>query len=380
MGATLTLGGGGSGRGRGGPRGGGGGGNIENTRLAASSLTENIDDLLELVGQVLLHPTFPQDELDKWKTQQRSQLMQMRSNPTFLGEERLRQALYGGDARAIGNPTLESLDKIQRQDLVDFYKAYYRPGNSLLGVAGDISPDAITAKLEEHIGAWAPGTARRPDLSLKGPLPARKIYLVDRPNSVQTQLILANRAIGRTDPDFIACTVMNRVLGAGPSARLFRNIREEKGYTYGVYSSLTSTRFTNHFSASSSVRTEVTGPAINEFLNEFRAIREKPVPAEELENVKRAIVAGFALSLESVSGVLSQRMQVREYGLPEDYWDTYPEKIMAVTAADVQRVARKYVPLGNVQLIAVGDAGKIAGVLSKFGAVEKYDAEGRKVE
>jgi len=379
MGATLSLGGGGGGP-RGGGRRGGGPGGAQVTRLVASAPTENLDELLELVGQVLLHPTFPQDELDKWKAQQRSQLLQMRATPAFLGAERLRQALYGGDARAIDNPTIESLDKIQRQDLIDFYKAYYRPGNSLLGVAGDISPDAAVAKLEKHIGAWESGTAKRPELPLNGPLADKKIHLVDRPNSVQTQLILANRAIGRTDPDYIACMVMNRVLGQGPSARLFRNIREEKGFTYGVSSSFAATRFNNHFIASSSVRTEVTGPAIDAFLDEFRAIREKPVPAEELDNVKRAIVAGFALSLESVNGVLSQRMQAREYGLPDDYWDTYPEKVMAVTAADVQRVARKYVPLDNVQLIAVGDASKIAAMLSKYGPLEKYDAEGRRVE
>ena len=124
----------------------------------------------------------------------------------------------------------------------------------------------------------------------------------------------------------------------------------------------------------------MTGPAIDEFLKEFRDIRERPVPAEELENVKRALVAGFALSLESVGGVLNQRMQAREYGLPDDYWDTYPEKLMAVTAADVQRVARKYVPLDNVQLIAVGDGSRIASVLARYGAVEKYNAEGGRID
>jgi predicted Zn-dependent peptidase len=202
---------------------------------------------------------------------------------------------------------------------------------------------------------------------------------VDRPDSVQTVLTLTNRAIGRKDPDYIPAMVMNRILGGGPAARLFRNIREDKGYTYGVSSSFSATEFTNHFIASSSVRTEVTGPAISEFFNEFKAIRDTPVPEEELENAKRAIVAGFALSLESANGVLAQRMLVREYGLPEDYWDSYPEKIMKVTAADVQRVARKYVPLENVQLIAVGDGAKIGSVLAKFGAVEKYDADGKKL-
>jgi zinc protease len=287
--------------------------------------------------------------------------------------------LYPDDARAVISPTADSIKKITRQNLIDYYKTYYRPSNSLLGVTGDVTPDTIAAKLEARLAAWESGAAIEPTLPLQGPLADKKVYLVNRPNSVQTYLVLANRAIDRMNPDYIASQVMNRVLGAGPSARLFRNIREDKGYTYGVGSSFTALKYVNHFSASSSVRTDVTGPAIEEFLKEFRDIRDNPVPRDELDTAKRAIVAGFALGLENQSGVLRQIILLREYGLPDDYWDTYPAKVMAVTAEDVQRVARKYVPVDNLQLIAVGDATKIRELLRKFGPVEEYTAEGTRI-
>jgi zinc protease len=348
------------------------------TDIGASTLTDNLDPLLDIVADVLLHPTFPQDELDKWKARKLGALQQARANPNFLASERLHMALYSGDARAVNAATADSIKRITRDDLVAFYKAHYRPGNALLGVTGDIAPDAITSKLDKVLAAWESGTAPEPKLELHDPVAGKKVYLVNRPNSVQTMLMLTNLAIGRTSPDYVACMVMNRVLGDGPSARLFRNIREDKGYTYGAYSRLEAGKYLNHFAASASVRTEVTAPAIDEFVKEFRAIRETSVPRDELENAKRAIVANFALSLENQSSVLRQVMTQRQYRLPADYWDTYPEKVMAVTAADVQRVARKYIPVDNLQLIAVGDASKIAEALKKYGPVEQYDAEGKR--
>ncbi len=350
------------------------------THVNTSALTESLDPLLELTADVLLNPTFPQDELEKWKKRKLGSLQQMRSSEYFLGSERMQQMLYSGDARAIMAATPESVGKMTREHLIEYHKKYYVPGSSLLGITGDITPDEAVAKLEKHLGSWEGGKAADPDLAPRPPMAEKKIHLVNRPNSVQTFLVLANHAIDRLSPDYVPCMVLNEVLGAGPASRLFINIREEKGFTYGVGSSFRAQKYLDHFSASSSVRTEVTGPALDEFLKEFRRIREEPVSKDELDNAKRAIVGRFALSLENQAGVLYQLLLLREYGLPDDYWDTYPEKVMAVTAEDVQRVARKYIPLENVQLVAVGDAAKIRDLLKKYGPVEEFNTEGQRVQ
>ncbi|HET8550217.1 MAG TPA: pitrilysin family protein [Bryobacteraceae bacterium] len=346
------------------------------THLYATALSENLDPLLDLMADVLLNPTFPQDELDKLKQRTLSRLQMMRSQEFFLGGERLHDVLYPDDARKISATTPDAVKKITRENLISFWKEHYRPGNSLLGVAGDVKPPALFDKLETRLARWESGTAVEPKLPLAAPIAEKKIYLINRPNSVQTFLLLANRAIDRMSPDYIPVQVMNRILGGGPTGRLFINLREEKGYTYGAYSSFAALKYLHHFQASSSVRTEVTEAAMREFLNEFRSIREKQVPKEEFEDAKRAIVASFALGLEQPASMLRQILLLREYGLPADYWDTYPTKVMAVTQADVQRVAQKYIPLDNVQVIAVGDAAKIRDVLAKFGPVEEYTAEG----
>ena len=373
LGATVSFGGGGGGGGRGGGGGAAGGG--EGT-ISVNAMTENFDAALAIMADILLHPTFPADELEKWKGRMRTQIEQQRTNPGTLSNEVLMKVLYPGDARQFTRLTAESLDKITRDVLIEHHKKYFVPSGELAGVVGDITPKDAVAKLEKALGAWKGGPVEPVKLAVNPPISEKKVYLISRPGSVQTNLTLANRAISRTDPDYIACMVMNQVLGSGTAARLFRIIREEKGYTYGVSSSFAASKTANHFISSMSVRTEVTEPALADLLKEFKEIRDVPVPKEELEGAKRTLVASFALGLENPSGVLSRWMQQREYGLPEDYWDTYSVKVMAITAEDVQRVARKYVPYDNVQIVAVGDGDKIRESLKKFGTVVETGVEG----
>jgi zinc protease len=340
-----------------------------------SSMTENFDAALALLADVLMNPAFPQDELDKWKTRQRAQLEQAKSSPGLPANDLLMKVLYPDDSRRYTHPTVESLSKITRESLMEHYKTYYVPSGEWAGISGDISPRDAVAKLDKVLGAWKGGPVTHVTMRFPEPLSDKKVYLISRPNSVQTYLVVANHAIDRKSPDYIECQVMNRVLGSGPSSRLFRIIREEKGYTYGIGSGFSATRYLNHFMASTSVRTEVTEPALAELLAQFGDIRNRAVPANELDDAKSAIVASFVLGLESSSQVLSRWMEQRMDGLPEDYWDTYPAKVMAVGTEDVQRVAKKYVPLDNIRIIAVGDASKIAELLKKFGPVEEISPD-----
>jgi predicted Zn-dependent peptidase len=211
------------------------------------------------------------------------------------------------------------------------------------------------------------------------PQATSKIFLVDRPGSVQTNLVLGNLAIDRNNPDYPALRVMNQVLGGGSNGRLFRNIREEKGYTYGAYSRIEAGRFVGPWAANSEVRSEVSGPALGEFFVELKRVAQEPIPADELEAAKRSMVANFALSLESPASILNYAVQSEQYGFPADYWETYPQKLMAVTAADAQRVAKKYYGTDAVQVIAVGDAANIRTQIDKYGTVSVYDLAGKPV-
>jgi zinc protease len=369
IGANVSInvgGGGGGGRG-----GGGGGGSGDAGAITVSSLTENFDAALDIMADILLHPSFPADEFEKWKTRQRSAIEQARTQPQALANEVLLKTLYPGDPRQFTRPTLDSLNKITRDDLMVHYKTYYVPSGNLAGMVGDVTPKDAVAKLEKALSGWKGGPVDGMSFAMKPPIADKRVYLVSRPNSVQTYLVLANRAIDRGNPDYIPCLVLNQVLGSGPAARLFRIIREEKGYTYGISSGFAASRIMQTFSSSTSVRTEVTEPALADILKEFREVREVAVPKDELAGAKRTLTASFAVGLENPAAVLGRWLQQREYGLPEDYWDTYSEKVAAVTAADVQRVAKKYIPYDNVQIVAVGDGAKIRELLKKFGPVEE---------
>lgn len=345
-----------------------------------STLTENLDAVLELLSDMLFNPIFPQDELDKWKNQQLAQLQQVRAQPAFLATERFAQAMYPGDRRSFVAPSADGVRSITRDMLVEHYNRIFRPEGGRVTVLGDSNARQMAPKLEKLLGDWKGSAPKPPELPVLAPVAAKKVILVHRPDSVQTVFYMGNHAIDRLSPDYIPVQVLNRVLGGGPASRLFRNIREEKGYTYGISSGFTASRYMNHFASQTSVRTEVTGEALAEILKEFADIRDRPVPADELEGAKRALVASFALSTESPQAALSNATTIKEYGFPVDYWDTYPEKIAAVTAEDVQRVARKYIPLDSIQIIAVGDATKIRDVMAKFGPIEEWDAEGRRVQ
>jgi zinc protease len=193
---------------------------------------------------------------------------------------------------------------------------------------------------------------------------------------VQTTLLVGSLAIDRRDPDYLPMVVLNGVIGSGPGSRLWVKLREEKGFVYNVNSSFSALKYRGPWRVSADMRAEATGEALRELLDEIRRISDEKVPHEELEDAKRAAAARFALSLEQIPQMLNYAITRRIYGFSADYWDSYPAKIMAVSAEEVQRVARKYIHPDLIQVVAVGDAQKIRGILEKFGPVELHDAGG----
>ncbi|HKP84060.1 MAG TPA: pitrilysin family protein [Pyrinomonadaceae bacterium] len=348
--------------------------------VSTGGLVENIDQTLELFADVIRNPTFPEAEVNKYKTRTLAQLQFQRSIPQFLAAEQFQKAIYGTSHPAsLIAPPAESLKKLTSKDLAAFHSTYYRPNNAILAVVGDVTMKELLPKLEKFFGDWQ--KADVPAYTIP-PAPAQaesRIYLIDRPGSVQTVLQLGMLGIERTSPDYFAVLLADRVLGGGPSGRLFMNLREDKGYTYGAYSSFGGSKFKGTWISSSEVRTDVTEGAMKEFMYELNRMRTDVVPAEELDNAKRAIIGSFALSLEQPASLLQNIITQKLYNLPADYWDTYPQKVSAITAEDVQRAAQKYIDLGHLQVVAVGDAAKAREILAKYGKVELYDAEGKPV-
>jgi predicted Zn-dependent peptidase len=346
--------------------------------VSTGGLVENLDQAFDLFADVIRNPTFPQAEVDKYKTRTLAQLQYQRSIPQFLAAEQFQRAIYGANHPAsLIAPPAESIKKLTSKDLAEFHSTYYRPNNAILAIVGDVTMKDIMPKIEKVFGDWEKGNVPAATIP---PAPAQsesKIYLIDRPGSVQTVLQLGTLGIERTSPDYFSLLLADRVLGGGPSGRLFLNLREDKGYTYGAYSNFGGSKFRGTWISSSEVRTDVTEGAMKEFMYEFNRLRNDAVPAEELDNAKRAIVGSFALSLEQPGTLLQNIITQKLYNLPADYWDTYPQKVAAITPADVQRAAQKYLDMGHLQVVAVGDDAKAREILTKYGKVQLYDAEGK---
>ena len=345
--------------------------------VTASGLSDTFEQWFALTADVLLHPSFPADELAQYQARTKPALLQQRSQPGFLANQTMSRALYGTYPAAVVSTTPESLDSLTPAMLADWHDQHYAPQNTILAISGDVYAQTLIPKLRQWLAEWPRSKAAVHFAAGPPPASKEKIFLVDRPGSVQTTLLMGNLAIDRTNPDYPPLVVMNEVLGAGSASRLFLNLREEKGYTYGVYSNLIARKYAGPWTAGGNLRTEVTDGAMTEFLRELNRIRDEKVPDDELDAARRSVVARFALSLESPQQLIGYAITRKAYNFPADYWDKYPAQIAAIKADDVQRVARKYINPASMQVVAVGDAGKIKTILEKYGPVEIVDASAK---
>jgi zinc protease len=347
--------------------------------VSGGSLSENFDKLMDLTADVLLNPSFDPAEWDRFKTRTKAGLIQQRTNPGFLATETFNRIIFGNHPAGRTSPTAANLDVITPDALVDFHRTHYAPDHAAIAFAGDISLADARKLVDTKLASWKKTGAAKQTVADPPSMGAPKVYLVARPGSVQTTLYVGTQSMTRTDPDYAALTVVNRVLG-GTMGRLFRHLREEKGYTYGIGSGFSATLYRGSWTSSTSVRTDVTEPALTDLLAEIAELGDKPVPENELADAKRAIVGSFARDLENPQQVLGYYIDNWLYGLPADYWDTYPARVMAVTAAQAQAAAEKYWARSRLQIVAVGDATKITDILRAKGTLEVFDADGNPVK
>ncbi|MEM6643802.1 MAG: pitrilysin family protein [Bacteroidota bacterium] len=351
------------------------------TSIFGSSLTKHQDKLLDLFTDVLYNPAFSEEELDKLKKQTLSGLKANQDDPESIASNVEAKLLYGSD-HPYGEILLEEqVESITIEDLKSYYNTYFKPNISYLAIVGDITPKEAKKIVKKRFGAWERGEV--PEVSYAVPVAPEEnvVALVNRSNSVQTVLDISYPIdLKPGTPNFIQARVMNQMLGGSSSGRLFKNIRGDKGYTYGAYSSISSDPLVGSFNAGASVRTEVTDSAVHEFLYEMKTISTEQVPDFELQLAKNVIIGGFGRALERPQTIASFAINTERYSLPEDYYSSYVKNIQGVSGEDVLAIAKKFIKPENAYIIAVGKASEIEAGLSKFGEVKYLDMYGEEVD
>ena len=341
----------------------------------AAALTRYFDKSFMLMGDALLHPAFPSASFDKIRSQMLTGLKASEKSAKAISTRVVNALSFGVNHPTGEFETEESINAITPQDVKDFYDRYLSPSHGFLTIVGDITPAHAKDLAEKAFGSWKGAPISLEKLA-EVPNPAKtEIDLVDVPNAVQSEITVNNLVkIPMSSPDYFPVLLANNILGGGGEARLFMNLREKHGYTYGAYSGIGTGRFQATFNTNASVRNEKADSAVFEMLSEINRIRNARVSDEELKNAKALYAGNFALSLEDPARTASFASNIILNDLPKDFYKTYLQKINAVTAADVQRVAQKYFNHDNTRVIVVGKAATVKPGLSKLGyAVNMYD-------
>src|SRR5215203_3837947 len=349
------------------------------TIVAASALAQFNDPILDLLAEVALEPSFPENEVELAKENTKESLRQQRAQPSFLASEMVARVMFGDHPYSIVAPTPESIDRFSREEFVKFHRARLVPNNAVFVVVGDVRYDEIAGRVESLFSTWERGE----ELVAKFPAPPvrtkRTAYLVDRHGSAQSNIVIANSGITRTNPDYFPMLLMHTVLGATASSRLFMNLREEKGYTYSAYSNLDARRTAGTFRATAEVRTQVTGDSLKEFFYELERIGNEPVSQKEVSDAKSYLTGVFPIRLETQEGLTDQLVQIKMLNLPNDYLQNYRDRIQAVTIEDIQRVAQKYVRPDEAALIVVGDGSSVLDQIKPFCEdIDIYNTAGKR--
>ncbi len=347
----------------------------------ASGLSKYSEKLMALMADVALNPSFPQEEFDKLMKQQKSGIESSKDDPDALSSRLFNATVYGQNHPYGELLTEETLDNITVDDCRNFYNTYWAPNRTYIAVVGDIKARKAKKLVKEYFGDWE----RKEVPTHKYPAPpqptGKMVNVINRSNSSQTVLRLGNTIdLKPGDPDIVKLALANQILGGGSLGRLFQNIREDKGYTYGAYSSYDDDRLIGEFSANASVRNEVTDSAITEFLYEFNRLRDEPVSEEDLRAAKNYIAGSFGRSLESPQTLASFALNILRYNLPEDYYENYLNRMDALTAEEVQAAAQKYMKTDAMIITAVGKGSEIGDKLEAFGPVQYYNFQGEEVE
>jgi zinc protease len=356
----------------------------ESGSMSFVSTTSSFEPTLEILADMLVNPVFPENGLERLRAQQLVALEQADAQPGAVNSRVFARVLYGEEHPYGHRADERSITAITRDDLVAFHRAYFQPGRAIVTVVGDVDPEAVKATLDKAFMHWAAG-GERPAFSYPS-APGRgqrTIYLVDMPGSAQSVFALGHPGPSRDTPDFFALQVMNTILGGMFQSRLNANIREEKGYSYGVRSGFAYGQGPGAFSTSGSIVTDKSDAALQEFMKELRGIQgERPVTDDELDMAKHSLIQRLPGQFGAVAQINGAITSLYLQGLPEDYYQTYGKHIAAVTRNDVLRVAKQYIDLDRMAIVIVGDRATIEEPLRESGVapIVHLDRRGAPIE
>jgi zinc protease len=342
-------------------------------------LSRTVTETLAIFADVVRRPLFPADALERVRHERLAELIQQRDEAGSIAGKRFSALLYGTGTYGntiLGNP--ESVARINLDDVRRFYAAHYGPNESSVVISGDIDPARAIAAVTRLFADWQPVDAPpRPSIAPR-PLDSSRIYLIDRPAAVQSEIRVGHVGVPRATEDYFALSVMNALLGGVFNSRINLNLREKHGYTYGARSLFAFRRQAGPFVVSAPVRNEVTRESVAEVLAELRRIRSGDVEDAELNDTKNYLMGVFPATVQSATDVAGRLLDMELYDLPHDYFDRYRENIGAVSKEDVERVAAKYIDPDHAIIVIVGNAKEIREPLGGLGLpIHEMDIDGK---
>ncbi len=350
----------------------------DSARAAFQALPERLDDGLALLTEMIRQPRFDAAEFQRLQAERLADIMQSRADPGRLADEMFLRHVFAANV-PYGRPSAgrpETVSRLVRPDVLAFHRTHYRPASAHLIVAGRFDPDALQQTAERLLGDWSgSGPGHRSIETVAAG--ERRVVLVDRPGSVQSELRVGQVGIARSDPRYFPAMVMSALLGGVFGSRLNHRLREELGYTYGAHAAFDPRRSAGPFTARAAVQTEVTVPAIRELLAQLDAIRASAPAEQELGEVKDYLVGVFPLRFETTGGVAGAIEPLAVYGLPGNYWQTYRQRLEAVTPDDARQVAEALIEPERLLILLSGDAQRLRDELESaaLGPLEVIPAE-----
>jgi zinc protease len=347
--------------------------------LTVRGLSEYASRLIDLLAEVAMTPTLPADELAIMKQQHLQLVEQNKSSPQFLSNQTFRKALFGNHPYARTSESEASVKAIDRAKVEAFHRAHYRPNNAFVLVVGALEPEAAVAAVEKAFGGWTRGDVPKPTFPAPPEVSGRKIYFVQRPNSIQSSISVGNIAVKRSDPRWYELTLANTIFGGAFNSRIVRNIREEKGYTYSPGSALTGFADAGFYRFSADVRNEVTGATLTEVFKEIDRMRAEGVEGAELQGGKAYVRGIFPIQTATQNGLANVLNSVYVFGLPKDYPETFRAKVAAVEPAQVKSGAGTLLGSQDSVIAIVGDYAKVKDQLAAYKDITFLDTDGKPI-